>query len=213
MHLSDRSIDLLHSNHEEIRHLLYRSLQYIFSFHTLTLSVTLQAGSSTMMEQIFVLRQATLYSSLGHGVVYAIRQRQYSVTLWRIWFTYDLTIRFGYFGVLTRCGDHVGCHEELGLDEFSDSIIDGRGRNSLQASLKPKCSLHPAAFNGRTVIQLGQQAVLAKTLRTFKIDVCYLSKWRTEEPTSVITLRGPNITSFPRFTLRMSGDPTSSGRG
>lgn len=56
---------------------------------------------------------------------------------------------------------HIKCHK-------NSSSISDKGRNSLHALLKPKCSLHLTPFSKI------RQDFLAKTLESFKIDVrCY----------------------------------------
>lgn len=58
--------------------------------------------------------------------------------------------------------------------DLSDGSFSGWGRNSSQALIRPKCSLHSAAFNVPTFNQIGQQDALFRNLETFKIDICCL---------------------------------------
>lgn len=53
----------------------------------------------------------------------------------------------------------------------------------------------------------------ARTLKTFKIDVCSASETWIKNPISVITHRRPDATSFFRPTLFVSGDRVSSASG
>lgn len=73
--------------------------------------------------------------------------------------------------------------------DFSEGTISGRGRNSLQALSKSKCSLNFVVIKVRT-----------------------LSKKRPLDPTSMITLRSSDTTSFFRFTPQSSGDPVLNAR-
>lgn len=53
----------------------------------------------------------------------------------------------------------------------------------------PKYSLHLAAYNVRTLNQIGQHTALARIIETFKIDVYCVSETHMEDPIIVITLR------------------------
>ena len=92
----------------------------------------------------------------------------------------------------------------------SKTITPAVMRNTI---LKPRSLLHLAAFNVRTLCQIGQQAALACTLETFNIDICCVSETRIQDPTSIITLRSPDPTSNSRYFLRVSGDSAASSRG
>lgn len=69
-------------------------------------------------------------------------------------------------------------------------------RNGLDTLLKPECSLHWAAFYVCRPNHLGQHSALDRTIETLKIDVYCVSEARIEDPTSVITSRGPDIISI-----------------
>ena len=71
-----------------------------------------------------------------------------------------------------------------------------------------------AAFNVRTLCQAGQRASLAQTLLSLNIDVCCVSETRIQDPSSIIRLEPPRTDRrFSSFTLRVSGDASSSARG
>lgn len=55
-----------------------------------------------------------------------------------------------------------------GLTDLSEANISETGRNGLNALLKPKYSRH---LNLRTLIQVGQQAALARIVETCKVNV------------------------------------------
>ncbi|CAH8639814.1 unnamed protein product [Dicrocoelium dendriticum] len=58
----------------------------------------------------------------------------------------------------------------------------------------PRVSLRLACLNVRTLLQIGQQAALARTLETLSIDICCLSETRLQDSSSVLTLRSPHAT-------------------
>ena len=65
-----------------------------------------------------------------------------------------------------------------------------------------------------TLCQIGQQASLAETLLSLKIDVCCVSETRIQYPTSVIHLKPLRANpAISQFTLRVSGDPAATARG
>ncbi|VDP84805.1 unnamed protein product [Echinostoma caproni] len=70
-----------------------------------------------------------------------------------------------------------------------------------------------AAFNVRSLYQIGQQSALARTLETFQLDVCCVTETRIQDPTSIISMRAPDPTSSSSFTLLVSGDSASEDRG
>lgn len=59
--------------------------------------------------------------------------------------------------------------------------------------------------------QLGQQAVLIRSLDTLNVDM-YYSQTRGHNLIAIITLRSPSTTAFSRFTFHMSGDSVPSAR-
>ena len=72
---------------------------------------------------------------------------------------------------------------------------------------RPRDPIFLGAFNVRTLCQMGQQASLAQTLLSLKLDVCCVSETRIQDPTSVIQLRPPGTNpAISCFTLRVSGD-------
>lgn len=56
-----------------------------------------------------------------------------------------------------------------------------------------------------------KQAILAGTLKAFKMDV-NCSQTRKRDITFIITLRGPDTTSISRFNISKSSDSVSSAR-
>ena len=80
-----------------------------------------------------------------------------------------------------------------------------------QSLIKPRSSVHIAAFNVRTLKQMGQQAALVRTLDTLTIDVCCVSETRIQDPTTVVELTAPDVTSH--YRLRTSGSPESAAAG
>lgn len=78
--------------------------------------------------------------------------------------------------------------------------------------IKPKSLLHFAAFNVRKLQHMGQHVALVRIPNFFKVDSCCIFETCTQNPTSIITLRIPNIAYFSRFPLHVSGDPISSVR-
>jgi len=82
------------------------------------------------------------------------------------------------------------------------------------ALLNSRESVFIGAFNVRTLCQIGQQASLAETLLSLKIDVCCVSETRIQDPTSVIHLKPLRANpAISQFTLRVSGDPAATARG
>lgn len=75
------------------------------------------------------------------------------------------------------------------------------------------CSFYFDVFSARTLIQMRQQAALARTLSNFKRDVRLISETYIQYHTSVTVLLRPRATSFSRSTLRVPGDSASSARG
>ena len=82
-------------------------------------------------------------------------------------------------------------------------------RPDITPILRPRTPFHLAAFNVRTLLQIGQQFCLARTLETLHVDI----ETRIRDPTSLIHLRSPRSPAGFEFTLRVSGDPASSSRG
>jgi exonuclease III len=80
------------------------------------------------------------------------------------------------------------------------------------AFLRPHVPFKVAAFNVRTLMRVGQQTSLARTLETLAIDVCCVSETRIQNSGSVIRLTSPS-NSMSKFYLRLSGDPEASASG
>ena len=83
---------------------------------------------------------------------------------------------------------------------------------SYGAPLRPRLPFKLATFNVRTLMRIGQQAGLARTLETLAIDVCCLSETRIQDPSALIRLTSP-LNPNKRFHLRLSGDPEASSPG
>ncbi|GAA54324.1 hypothetical protein CLF_102289 [Clonorchis sinensis] len=64
--------------------------------------------------------------------------------------------------------------------------------------------IHVAAFNLRTLCQIGQQASLSETLLSLSIDVCCVSETRIRDPTSACSSSGLRRTQM--FNRRASDD-------
>ncbi|CAH8543008.1 unnamed protein product [Dicrocoelium dendriticum] len=96
--------------------------------------------------------------------------------------------------------------------ERHSSLIDKRMskqavHSSSSASIWiPRFSFSLACLSVRTLLQVGQQAVLARTLETLSIDICYLSETRLQDSSSVLTLRSPSGDTSSIFSLRLYGD-------
>ena len=78
--------------------------------------------------------------------------------------------------------------------------------------LRPRCPFSLATFNVRTLMRIGQQASLARTLETLAIDVCCIQETRIQDSSSVLRLTSPT-TPHVKFHLRLSGDPAASTSG
>lgn len=76
---------------------------------------------------------------------------------------------------------------------------------SSQALLKSDCSLHLSAFNVHTSTKIGQQGAQIELMELSKIDD--VLEMHTQDPTFVITLPIPDVTSFSSFILRVFGNP------
>lgn len=79
-----------------------------------------------------------------------------------------------------RYRDHAKCHEKLQLGRFTWRRHFRRASDNMDALLRPRRSLHLAAFDVLTLNEIGQQIVLPRTLENFEIDVCYLRNAHTE---------------------------------
>ena len=81
----------------------------------------------------------------------------------------------------------------------------------MNALFRPRCSVYVAAFNVRTLKQVGQQAALARTLDSLNVDVCCVSETRIQDSSTVINLTAPDLHST--FRLRTSGDTEAAAAG
>ncbi|CAH8657151.1 unnamed protein product [Dicrocoelium dendriticum] len=80
------------------------------------------------------------------------------------------------------------------------------------ALLRPGSPFILAAFNVRTLMQIGRQACLARTLETPSVDICCLSETRLQDSSAVIRMASP-VNSDAKYYLRLSGDPESAAIG
>ncbi|CAI2737966.1 unnamed protein product [Dicrocoelium dendriticum] len=78
--------------------------------------------------------------------------------------------------------------------------------------LRPRSSFRLAAFNVRTLLQIGQPASLARTLESLAIDVCCLSETRLRGPSTVDKLFAPT-TLETTYYLRLSDDMEAAAAG
>ncbi|KAH9591881.1 UBX domain-containing protein 4 [Schistosoma haematobium] len=79
--------------------------------------------------------------------------------------------------------------------------------------LKSHAPFKLAAFNVRTLMQVGQQIGLAMSLESLHIDVCCLSETRIQDSGEVLQIRAPSVASKSLFYVRLSGDPVASSSG
>ncbi|CAI2736607.1 unnamed protein product [Schistosoma spindalis] len=79
--------------------------------------------------------------------------------------------------------------------------------------LKPRAPFKLAAFNVRTLMQVGQQIRLAMSLESLNIDVCCLSETRIQDSDKVLQIRSPPFTSKSLLYVRLSGDPVAFSSG
>ncbi|CAH8872067.1 unnamed protein product, partial [Trichobilharzia szidati] len=76
--------------------------------------------------------------------------------------------------------------------------------------LKPGAAFKLATYNVRTLMQIGQQARLVRTLESLTIDVCCISETRIQDPSK---LSSPSGSSSSMYHLLLSGDPAASASG
>ncbi|CAH8562268.1 unnamed protein product [Schistosoma intercalatum] len=76
--------------------------------------------------------------------------------------------------------------------------------------LKPHIPFKLAAFNVRTLMQIGQQIGLVMSLESLNIDVCCLSETRIQDSGEVLQIRSPSVASKSLFDVRLSRDPVAS---
>ncbi|CAH8638539.1 unnamed protein product [Schistosoma intercalatum] len=79
--------------------------------------------------------------------------------------------------------------------------------------LKPRASFKLAAFNVRTLMQVGQQIGLVMSLESLIIDVCYLSETRIQDFGEVLQIRSPSVASKSLFYMRLSGNLVACSSG
>ncbi|VDO83233.1 unnamed protein product, partial [Schistosoma curassoni] len=85
--------------------------------------------------------------------------------------------------------------------------------NTEAVFLKPRATFKLAAFNARTLMQVGQQIGLAVSLESLHIDVCCLSETRIQDSGEVLQIRFLSVASKSLFYVRLSGDPVASSAG
>lgn len=96
--------------------------------------------------------------------------------------------------------------------DLAVTLLEGQEKN-IDALYKPRRSLNSAALHVCTLNQIGKQVPLAKTFKTFRVDVCHVSEAHVQDPTCMITLHSLDTTSFSDFNLCISIDPALSARG
>ncbi|CAH8510864.1 unnamed protein product [Schistosoma intercalatum] len=79
--------------------------------------------------------------------------------------------------------------------------------------VKPRAPFKLAAFNVRTLMQVGQQIGLASSSESLNIDVCCLSETRIQDSGEVLQIRSTSVTSKSLLYVRLSGDPVASSSG
>ncbi|CAH8651803.1 unnamed protein product [Schistosoma margrebowiei] len=79
--------------------------------------------------------------------------------------------------------------------------------------LKPRAPFKLAAFNVRTLMQVGQQIGPAMFLESLNIDVCCLSETRIQDSGEVLQIRSPYVASKSLIYVRLSWDPVASSSG
>ncbi|VDQ14260.1 unnamed protein product [Trichobilharzia regenti] len=79
--------------------------------------------------------------------------------------------------------------------------------------LKPPATFKLATYNVRTLMQVGQQAGLARTLESLAIDVYRISETRIQDPSEAFRLSSRSGSSSSVYRLRLSGDPVASASG
>ncbi|CAI2725590.1 unnamed protein product [Schistosoma spindalis] len=79
--------------------------------------------------------------------------------------------------------------------------------------LKPRAPFKLAAFNVRTLMQVGQQMELAMSLESLNIDVCCLSETLIQDSGEVLQVRSPFVASKSLFCVHLFGDPVASSSG
>ena len=77
--------------------------------------------------------------------------------------------------------------------------------------LNPRPSLNLDAFNVRSLMQIGQQASLVRTLDSLAVDVCCVSENRIQDASTVLQIDAPNLST--KYFLRTSGDEHSKAAG
>ncbi|GAA48578.1 hypothetical protein CLF_101776 [Clonorchis sinensis] len=83
--------------------------------------------------------------------------------------------------------------------------------NTSNSVFKPRKPVYLAAFNVRTLKQVGRQVALARTLDSLCIDVCCLSETTMQDASTVIELIAPSSSS--RLRLRTSGEADAAAAG
>ncbi|KAH9587010.1 hypothetical protein MS3_00000026, partial [Schistosoma haematobium] len=81
--------------------------------------------------------------------------------------------------------------------------------NNKPVSLKPRILFKLASFSVRTLIQTGQHIGLVMFLESLNIDVCCLSETRIQDPSEVLQIRSPSVSSESLFHVCLSADPVA----
>ncbi|VDP48923.1 unnamed protein product [Schistosoma margrebowiei] len=79
--------------------------------------------------------------------------------------------------------------------------------------LKPRAPFKLAAFNVRTLMQVGQQIELAMSFESRNIDVCCLSETRIQDSGEILQIRSSSVALKSLFYVRLSGDSVASSSG
>ena len=79
--------------------------------------------------------------------------------------------------------------------------------------LNPRTGFKLAAFNVRTLKKIGQQAALALTLESLKVDICCLSETRIQDSSTTLVFPSPLPTSTAKFHVHLSGDSAAAAVG
>ena len=77
--------------------------------------------------------------------------------------------------------------------------------------LNPLSSLNLADIHVRSLMQIGQQASLARTLDSLAVDVWCVSETRIQDASTVFQINAPNLST--KYFLRTSGDDHSKAAG
>ncbi|VDP70224.1 unnamed protein product [Schistosoma curassoni] len=85
--------------------------------------------------------------------------------------------------------------------------------NTEAVSLQPRAPFKLAAFNVRTLMQVGQQMGLAVSLQSLNINVCCLSDTRVQDSGEVLQICSPSVASKSLFYVRLPRYLVTSSSG